>query len=417
METDASDTAEERELPRSAFTMYGLAFFGVHCAFMPLVVLLLPRRVEALAGDAAPTYLSILLLGGAVIATASHVAAGAVSDRWLARHGSRRTPIIGGMVMLALAYVLLALAPNMLGLAMAFGAFQIALNAAFAPLGALLADYFPNQQKGWMGGLMNAALPASVGAISAIAYAFPQDNAAAFLLIGIVSLILMFPLIVRWPFAAIIEEKSDKSRTAIPAQEQALRRDFLMAWMARLLIQIGAAFVLNYLYLYLAGSPVASAFDADDNASDILAFLSWPAALLAIAATLLAGRASDAIEQRKRPLIGATMLFGLSLVTLAIYPAPFGFLIAYAVFHASLSSFLSIDTALVAQLVAGRQSRGTLLGVMNLTNTIPAFIVPLLALLAFSGQALQPVLGVIFVCCAFGALASAACITAIRTVD
>jgi hypothetical protein len=54
---------------------------------------------------------------------------------------------------------------------------------------------------------------------------------------------------------------------------------------------------------------------------------------------------------------------------------------------------------------------------MNLTNTIPAFIVPLLALLAFSGQALQPVLGVIFVCCAFGALAAAACITAIRTVD
>ena len=80
---------------------YGLALFGVHLAFMPLLVLLLPRRVELLAGGDAATALSWILLFGALAASVSNIAAGVFSDRWLERNGSRRGPVILGLAMMA----------------------------------------------------------------------------------------------------------------------------------------------------------------------------------------------------------------------------------------------------------------------------------------------------------------------------
>src|SRR3712207_9447452 len=46
--------------PRIPWT-FPLAFFGAHLAFVPVLVLLVPRRIEAIAGAEAPIVLSWLL--------------------------------------------------------------------------------------------------------------------------------------------------------------------------------------------------------------------------------------------------------------------------------------------------------------------------------------------------------------------
>ncbi len=51
-------------------------------------------------------------------------------------------------------------------------------------------------------------------------------------------------------------------------------------------------------------------------------------------------------------------------------------LASYAAFAAALSAFLSVDSAMVAQLLTGYRHRAFALGLMNLTNTLPAIIVP-----------------------------------------
>ena len=86
--------------PRAAFWLYGLAFLGAHLAFMPLMVLLLPRRVEALAPEGTAEFLSWLLLTGGVVAGIAHLMSGALSDRWFARIGNRRGLISIGCVFL-----------------------------------------------------------------------------------------------------------------------------------------------------------------------------------------------------------------------------------------------------------------------------------------------------------------------------
>ncbi len=399
---------------RLAIALYGLAYLGVHLAFMPLIVLLLPRRVEAIAPDEVAMTLSLLLLVGAVVAGAAHIVAGALSDRWLRRRPNRRGLIILGTAGLGLSYVLLAYAGNLPQLLGALVLFQVTLNFAFAPLGALLADHFPNELKGKMGGIMNAALPASSLTVVLVGWLFPEDGPLGMILTGLLALACIVPLLLLWPLGDAMRAKESTRPGEQPTWALA-RRDFQIAWCARLAIQIGATFVLGYIYVLLSQVLVTTPEMAAGNASGLLATLSAPASVIAIVATVAAGALSDKAG-RRRPLAFAAAIFALGLALLAGAGSLAAFIVGYAVFYVGLSAFLSIDTALVAQLVSASPRRGTLLGIMNLTNTLPAIFAPGLTMLAFSAERIEDVLGLLFLASAGLAILSAMAILLIRTV-
>jgi len=400
-------------LPRRAALQYGVAYLGAHLAFMPLLVLLLPRRVESIAQQSAGELLSWLLLSGAVMAALAHILAGHSSDRWLERHGNRRGLIAIGAAALAGSYLLLAQAYSFALVMAAILLFQLAVNIAFAPLGALIADHFANEHKGRMGALMNAALPASSLSVVLVGWLFPEDGATAFVFTGVLALAFFLPLLVNWNLGPVQEAQPSPADGPAPDMRRS-RLDFSLAWGARLCVQLGSAFVHGYIYLYLA-TLVASGSGLQ-SATDMLATLSGPAAVLAIVVTLAIGSLSDRAGQRRRPLMLASVAVALGLVLLAQSQGMAMLLAGYAIFQVGLSTFLSIDTAMVAQLVSGNRNRGTLLGVMNLTNTLPSIIAPGLALLAFHERALQQQLSVLFIACAVLALLGGIGIQFIRTV-
>lgn len=399
---------------RMAIVQYGLAFLGIHLAFMPLMVLLLPRRVEAIAPYTVTETLSLLLIVGAVVAGAAHIAAGAASDHWIRRKSNRRGLIIIGLIALEASHILLAFAGTVLHLLGALVLFQIALNCAFAPLGALLADHFSDETKGRMGGIMNAALPASSLAIVLLGWLFPVDGPAAFIATGVMVLLFMAPLLILWPLGDV-RSTNDAGPALEQHPAQAARRDFQIAWCARLIIQLGAALVLGYIYVLLSSVLVSGSEPAADRTSGFLAALSAPAALLAIFSTLLAGALSDR-QGRRRPLMFAALVFAAGLAILSGAQTFAAFIAGYAMFYVGLSAFLSIDTALVAQLVSANPRRGMLLGVMNLTNTLPAVIAPAITLLAYREAEIQSVLGQLFLLTGGLALLASLGIRFIRTV-
>ncbi len=394
--------------------LYGLAYLGAHLAFIPLLVLLIPRRVESIAPDDVTGTLSWLLLLGAVVAGIAHILAGALSDRWILRNANRRGLIVIGVVALGLSYVLLAFAQDFVELLLALMVFQAALNCALSPLGVLLTDHFPDCLKGKMGGIMNAALPASSLSIVLIGWVFPVDVPAAVLVTGLLAIACIAPLLVFWPLG---DARKNGERTKKLATGSALLslRDFQIAWFARLAIQLGAAFVLGYIYVLLAHVMASGTDEHSSEASSILATLSAPASLIAIVATILAGSCSDK-SGRRLPLALSAATFAVGLALLSGAASLATFVIGYAVFYVGLAAFLSIDTALVAQLVSGNPRRGMLLGVMNLTNTLPAFIAPALTLLAIQTATIENVLAKLFLACAGLAAISVVAILFIRTV-
>ncbi len=395
--------------------IYAAAIFGAHLAFMPLFVLLLPRRVEAINDPQPLQFLSILLLVGAIVASLAHFAAGHLSDLWLTRRGNRRAPIGWGTAALLASYFYLAFAQDRISLLVGVIGFQLALNCAFSPMGALLADYFSDEMKGRVAGLMNASLPLSSAAIAAVALFFPSDGSSGFFVTALAFVLLITPLIVWWPFGAPLSSMPAQQEVAsIPATK--IGRDFLLAWLARFLVQLGAAFVFGYLYAYLASQGGSTVPGETAKVSERVGLLSMIATAVALATALASGRISDAIGKRRLPLTISALVAATGLWLMGMRADWTGFLVGYAAFHAGLTAFLSIDAALVAQLVSGNPRRGALLGLMNLTNTLPSVLVPALTLLALDRTTDGSILQNAFMVCSAGAILASFAITRIKQV-
>jgi len=250
-------------------------------------------------------------------------------------------------------------------------AFQFALNLMFAPLGALLADHVPDRLKGRMSGWLNASLPLSNVGTFLAALLFPRDGAGGFFVIIAMVAIAIVPLVAAWPFGAVEPHRDERTE---PASSRAVGRDFVRLWSARLAIQIGATFIINYFYLFLA-----TRLSAEQSARQ-MATLAIVALIASVIGSIGAGYWSDSRQRRRPPMIVAAASSATGLLLLATQPAWPLVLTGFMLFHVGLTSFLAVDAAMVTQLLGSSPRRGELLGYMNLTNTLPAIVVPVLGL-------------------------------------
>lgn len=387
---------------------YVIACFGAHLSFIPLFVLLLPRRVAAVAPDQAIVVLSTLLLVGGIVASLAHIAAGRYSDHWLKRHDNRRGVIIAGVAALVVAQVTIAFATSQAMLLVAIIAFQLALNLMFAPLGALLADHVADARKGRVAGWVNATLPLSSLGTALAAFLFPVDGPGGFLLIASLGGLAILPLLIAWPFGRIARQLPADRTNPSPASPE-LRADYVRLWSARLLIQLGAAFVINYFFLFLVQREDAS------EASRLMGILAALATILSFASAIAAGHWSDRRGRRRPPMILASIACAVGLAAVAISSVWLVVVVGFILFHIGLTAFLSVDSAMVTQLLSSHARRGELLGFMNLTNTLPAIVVPVVTLMTVRSN-VMPNWSLAFAAAAALALAAAAILSRIRTI-
>lgn len=392
-------------LPRSGESLLVAAVIGLNLAFLPLFVLLLPRRIDRLFGPEAPFVLSIVLIAGAITASLGNIAAGRIGDRWLARHGNRRGLIGWSLPALLASYGAIAAAETAPGLIAAIVAFQLSLNLVFAPTMALLADHIAAGRRGTIAGAMGTALPLAALATGALGWLFADDSNAAFaVLAGLVAL-LVAPLPLQWGLGQAVG--SAVGHDPVPPVPTHSGNALYRLWLARLLVQVTAAFVLNYLFLRLSGLIAAKPAWAGLSATEEVARLSAIGGMAAIAGAAGSGWVSDRFGSRRGLLMAAALALALSLAALAAPSSPGPSLLAFALFQLALSAYLTVDSAWVAGLVAGSERRGFVLGLMNLTNTLPAILAPALTLAALKPGQLGPILESIYLACAVAAVLAA----------
>lgn len=389
--------------------LYALAMFGVHSAYAPLLALMVPRRILAIAPRDAAANASLVMLAGAVAASLAHIGAGRFSDRWRARHGNRRTPMAAGLALSVVTLGIMAWAQTIATLVAALVAFQIALNVLFAPAGALLVDHFADSAKGRAAALANLAMPLASLGTGAIAIVFPRDAAAPFVVLALMVAAAVVPLLVVWPFGPAHAAPPSAARAAggnLP--------DLVHAGCARLLVQGGAAFVMTYFYLFLAHDPARAGLGAGQRIDALYGRLVLATTIGVIGATLFAGRWSDRHARRRAPMVLAACGAACGLAALA-GASGWALLAGYALFQIALIAYLAIDSALVAQLLASHAHPGQTLGFMNLANTLPSILVPL-AVLTWGGGTAEAIWRPGFALAAVSCLGAAALLTRIRAV-
>ncbi len=353
--------------PAAFLILYAIASAGGVIAWLPLFSLLLPMRIEAVAGDARIGLATIVAVAGAIAASIANIAAGWASDRSVERGGGRRRWVAFGVAALMLAYPAIALADTPMAILAAVLGVQIAVNLLIAPLLAIMADEVPEGQIGFASSLLAFGAPLA-SAFLALLVAMPAiDIGVRLAVIPLVAASLILPLLL-----ARATPVAPQAVDATPTPT----RDLAAAWFARLLVQIAGNVVSLYLFYYLRGV-------ADGASSDMVAArtgqLLTLVNLLAIPAALIAGRLSDRTGRRRAILFAAAAAAAGGLVVMGIADHWLVGAIGYAVFAIGSAVFAALHAGFAMLLLPSVRRRGRDLGLLNLTNTAPSIIGPPIA--------------------------------------
>lgn len=353
-----------------ALWRYALASAGGVIGFLPLLTLLLPLKVEAIAGAGRIGLLTTTVIAGAVAASLANILFGWLSDRSVARGGGRRPWLAGGLIATACSYVLVAAATTSLGIVLAIVAFQVAINAVLAPLLAMMAEEIPDAHKGLAGGLLSLGNPLA-SALSAVLVGLKTlDEPSRLAIVWVALAACILPvLLARLPLMV------SASPAAGERHQRPVRGDLLAAWAARLVVQIAGNVLFLYLFYYFESMAPAT---APATLAPRIGALLTAAFIVPLPIAVLLGRLSDRSGRRKPYLLVAAAAAACGLVGMALAQDWTMAAVAFGLYASGSAVFLALHAGFAMQLLPDPQHRGRDLGVLNLTNTLPALIGPLL---------------------------------------
>lgn len=353
--------------PTGFLMIYSLAYAGGVVAYLPLLGFLLPIKIEALARDSRIDVLTICVIGGAVAASLSNILFGILSDRSRRRGGGRRRWIAGGVVATAASYTAIVLADTPAVIAGAVVVFQIAVNMMLAPMGAILADEVPDTHKGLAGALLSVGAPAA-SALSALLVGTAMGEGGRLAVVGTVMALCVVPLLMT-PRRTVVALQA----TVPPALA---KTDLAIIWAARLAVQVaGNAVTLYLLYYFQTIQPGSSAGQLGARAGQLLTI----SLIAAVPVALVMGRVSDRWQRRKPPLILAAILAALGLAGMASANDWTTAAAALIVYQVGSATFVALLSGFAILLLPSPDHHGRDLGLINLTNTLPGLLGPVLA--------------------------------------
>ena len=366
----AGDTASQRRF----VAIYALAFGGAFVAMIPYVSVLLPLKVGDVADANRVALLSWAALGGAVVASLANILFGILSDRSYRRRGSRRGWIGAGALLLVLAFGALQVSATPAELLLAVALFQIALNMAFGPLTAVMADEVPDAFKGRVAGILGIAQPA--GSLAGVLVTLPAlgSEPARYALLCVLFTGMLLPFVFGGREGSF---RATGEHTPPPGPGG---RDLLLAWGARLLVQVAGNALTTYSFFQLEERIARGGVAPGAPAHNWVVGTIVSSTVVAISLTLVAGRVSDALGRRKPFLLASSATMATGMVMLALARTPHIAGLGHMMALTGLSVFLALQAALVMALLPSPTNRGRDLGFQNLANTLPAGIAPAVAL-------------------------------------
>jgi MFS family permease len=364
-------------------TVLSVASLGLWMGYFGPLQVLLPDQIEAIAGDQKTNSLGLVTAVGALVAVLMGPIAGALSDSTTARLGRRRTWVAVGIVVGAAGLAFLSTQTTLVGVLIGWCIAQAGLNTVQAGLTAVVPDQVPVRQRGLVSGWVG--LTQSIGVVLGVVVVTMVVSGIRpgyLLLAGLVAL-TMVPFLLLSPDPPVGRDEAPRFRFqtifTVFRFNPFRYPDFAWAWGTRFLVQLGNAMATLYLLYFLRDAVGYERVFPGQQAQDGLLIL----ILVYTAATLLTvvvgGVVSDRTGRRKPSVIAAGMVMAAAALVIAIWPTWTGALIAAAVLGLGFGVYLSVDQALITQVLPTATERAKDLGIINIANSAPQVMGPAVA--------------------------------------
>ncbi|GGP38077.1 MFS transporter [Saccharothrix coeruleofusca] len=356
-----------------------LANLGLWLGIYAPLQVLLPQQVELL-DPVRKEFLFGLVTGvGAVVALVVNPLVGRCSDRTTSRWGRRHPWTLGGALVGAAGLAVLASAASTAAVVAGWCLAQAGLNGMLAALTSAVPDRVPVGQRARVGGLVGISqmLGTVVGAVLVTVLVSGLSAGywacAAAVVLGAAAFVLRTPD-ARLPEAA---RPAPRGGSLLPRW----RPDFAWAWGAHFAINLGNGFGTLYL-LYFLDDVVRHPSPADGL---LVLMLLYGVALVAGAVVL--GARSDRSGKRRGYVHLAAAAMALAALLLAVWPTWTAALVAAPLLGAGFGGYWAVALALLTQVLPAAEDRARDLGVVNVANSLPQVLAPLLtpAVLAHLG--------------------------------
>lgn len=388
-----------------------IVHIGINVGFFAPIQVLLGLHAQQLDASQKNAILSLVTGVGAAVSLVANPLFGALSDRSTSRFGRRIPWVFFGTIAGALALLLMSTAQTVSLLVLGWALMQAAGNAALAAIFAAIPDKVPVEQRGMVGGLV--ALGQTCGSLigAVIGMYAAQDLVFGYAIVAVAVALCSIPYVmmrqdVPLPKGALPALKAGeflKSFWINPVKH----KDFGWAWLTRFMLYLGCQLCLVYLLFFLQdelGHP--------DPAQGVLV-LTAIYAFCVIFSSVISGKLSDRDGKRKKFVITSSVIVAAAAGVLAIASSFTTAIIAAVLLGIGFGAYLAVDFALLTQVLPNADSRGKDLGMINIANSLPQVVAPLVAWLSVTWFGGYPTL---FLISAVISLVGAALVRRIKSV-
>jgi len=362
---------------------YTLAQIGAFVSFMPLLQVLLPLKAEAIDAAGKAVLLGQVAFFGALTASVANLLAGAISDRTTSRFGRRRPWMVVGALGAAAAYVVIMQARTPGALIAGVVLFQLAFNLMFSALIAVMPDRVPDAQKGRVAAFLSLGNPIGTLAGALLIGGILVSEGMRYLAISAVLLLSLAPFVIGLNDRPLSRDARPPFRLGAFLAglwvDPRAHPDFAFAWIGRFLVLITLSLVQSYMLYYLQDVLGFSRLFPGHKAEEGLAILTTVATVSNVTMALIGGILSDRLKRRKLFAAGAALTIAVAMLIFSMTPSWPVMLGAYLLLGCGSGCFYAVDIALVTQVLPSQQDAGKDLGVLNLANTLPQALAPVLA--------------------------------------
>lgn len=322
---------------------------------------------------------------GALFAVVGNVLFGRFSDRTTSRWGRRRPWIVGGTIVMTIAFLVMALGQTVPVVTAGWCLAQLGANATLAPFIATISDQVPKFQRGSVSALLGIAQNIGILGGTYVAQLFQDQMVILFVAPSVLAIgaMLLFAFILPDQRLTVRPPRMDLHEWITTFWLDPRKYpDFAFAWWSRFLITLATFMFTTFRLFYLQDELGLSEDDAP--AAVTIGVLVYTVAL--VASGWVAGKISDRTGRRKFLVAGSTLLFGVGIVALAYVTTVPQFYLVEALMGVAYGIYVGVDLALVVDVLPNPDDSGKDLGVFNMANALPQTVAPVIgaALLAVS---------------------------------
>ncbi|QPE05034.1 MFS transporter [Microbacterium schleiferi] len=357
-----------RPLGRRALVPSALNLVAIGAMTAPAIAGL-PVAVDQLVpADARTGTLGLAITLGAVAATVANPLFGALSDRTRSRWGRRHPWTVGGAALGLVATVVLLLAPSVGVLIAAWVAVQISYNAMLAAAAGLLSDAVADAERSAASGAFAAA--AFLGTVPPLLLSslLPDHLDAVTLTMCIVAVGISLGAAVWLP-----ERGGPAAEALTVGHRGASVRRFAPVWIGRFIQSVAFGLLTSFMLYLVADRITGSAASATSLTS--VSTLAGGAAL--VGAALFGGWLAARVD--RRILLGASAIVLALAAFLRAASTDAALLVVSAVTAGlAMGVFFTVNLAVALRRIPPGAG-GRYLGALNVADTLPQILVPVVA--------------------------------------